>query len=118
LKKKEADKKEIDEKDVDEKDIDEKDKKSLDRVDIVFDYGLPAIKCQPRVLAYSITVEGSDLTIKPLLNPNIRHFVNLTVDAYNEINLENTRCFPIRPDTREETRRRRRGLISVIRLPF
>ncbi|TAQ86661.1 hypothetical protein B7494_g5022 [Chlorociboria aeruginascens] len=45
-------------------------------------------KCQPRVMAYSILVEGPELTIEPLFNPNIRHFVNRTVDTYNEIHFD------------------------------
>ncbi len=103
--------KKVDDKQVDDKQVDDK---KLGRVDIIFDYGLPTIKCQPRVMAYSITVEGSDLNIKPLLNPNIRQSVNRTVDTYNEINLENSRCFPIRPDTRAETRRKRLAMLPVV----
>jgi hypothetical protein len=100
--------------DVEKVDGEKVDGKKLERVDIIFDYGLPTIKCQPRVMAYSITVEGSDLTIKPLFNPNIRQSVNRTVDTYNEINLENSRCFPIRPDTRAETRRKRLAMLPVV----
>lgn len=117
---KKLDNKELDDKKVDNKKVDDKkvDDKKLERVDIIFDYGLPTIKCQPRVMAYSIAVEGSDLTIKPLFNPNIRQFVNRTVDTYNEINFENNRCFPIRPDTRAETRRQRRAMLPVVSPSF
>jgi len=55
------------------------DNKKVERVDIIFDYSLLTIKCQPRVIAYSIVVKGLDLTIKPLFNLNIRQFVNRTV---------------------------------------
>jgi len=103
----------------DEKLDDQKvDDKKLERVNIISDYGLLTIKCQPRVMAYSIAVEGSDLTIKPLFNPNIRQFVNRTVDAYNEINFENNRYFPIRPDTRAETRRQRRAVLPAVSPSF
>ena len=67
-------------------DGEEVDGEKLERVDIIFDYGSPTI--QPRVMAYSITVKGSDLTIKQLSNPNIRTFVNLTVKTFESINLE------------------------------
>src|ERR1700693_1194537 len=50
-----ADKKLDDEKSNDEKVENKKvDDKKVERVDIIFDYGLPTIKCQPRVMAYSI----------------------------------------------------------------
>jgi hypothetical protein len=104
-----------DDKKVDDKKVDcEKvDGEKLDRVDIIFDYGSPTTECQPRVMAYSITVEGSDLTIKQLPHPNIRTFVNLTVKTFKSINLENNRCFPNRPDIRAETRRLRRPVLPV-----
>jgi hypothetical protein len=110
----------VDDEKVDGEKVDDEkvDGKKLERVDIIFDYGLPTIKCQPRVMAYSIAVEGSDLTIKPLFNPNIRQFVNRTVDTYNEINFENNRCFPIRPDTRAETRRQRLAMLRVVSPSF
>ncbi|PMD51577.1 uncharacterized protein K444DRAFT_669335 [Hyaloscypha bicolor E] len=92
------------------------DDKKLERVDIIFDYGLPIIECQPRVIAYSITVEGSDLTIKQLSHPNIRKFVNLTVKIFESINLENNRCFPNRPDIRAETRRQRHTVLPAFPL--
>jgi hypothetical protein len=94
------------------------DGKKLERVDIIFDYGSPTIECQPRVMAYSITVEGSDLTIKQLSHPNIRKFVNLTVKTFESINLENNRCFPNRPDIRAETRRQRRAVLPVSKSRF
>jgi hypothetical protein len=94
------------------------DGKKLERVDIIFDYGSPTIECQPRVMAYSITVEGSDLTIKQLSHPNIRKFVNLTVKTFESINLENNRCFPNRPDIRAETRRQRRAVLPVSKSSF
>jgi hypothetical protein len=110
----------VDDEKVDGEKVDDEkvDGKKLERVDIIFDYGLPTIKCQPRVMAYSIAVEGSDLTIKPLFNPNIRQFVNRTVDTYNEINFENNRCFPIRPDIRAETRRQRLAMLRVVSPSF
>jgi hypothetical protein len=94
------------------------DSKKLGRVDIIFDYGSPIIECQPRVMAYSITVEGSDLTIKQLSHPNIRKFVNLTVKTFESINLENNRCFPNRPDIRAETQRQRRAVLPVSKSSF
>ena len=110
----------LDDKKLDDEKLDDQkvDDKKLERVNIISDYGLLTIKCQPRVMAYSIAVEGSDLTIKPLFNPNIRQFVNRTVDAYNEINFENNRYFPIRPDTRAETRRQRRAVLPAVSPSF
>jgi hypothetical protein len=110
------DKELVDDKKVEDRKVDDRkvDNRKVERVDIIFDYGLSTIKCQPRVMAYSIAVEGSDLAIKPLSNPNIRQFVNRTVDTYNEINFENNRCFPIRPDIRAETRRQRRAMLPVV----
>jgi len=92
-------------------DGEEVDGEKLERVDIIFDYGSPTI--QPRVMAYSITVKGSDLTIKQLSNPNIRTFVNLTVKTFESINLEHNRCFPNRPDVRAKTRKLRRAILPV-----
>jgi hypothetical protein len=84
-----------------------------ERVDIILDYGSLTIEGQPRVMIYSITVEGSDLTIKQHFNPNGRKFVNLTVGTFESINLENNRCFLIRTDIRAETRRKRRPVLPV-----
>jgi hypothetical protein len=110
-----SDGKKVDDKKMDDKKVDSEkvDSEKLDRVDIIFDYGSPTTECQPRVMAYSITVEGSDLTIKQLPHPNIRTFVNLTVKTFESINLENNRCFPNRPDIRAETRRLRRPVLPV-----
>lgn len=64
------------------------DDKKLERVDIIFDYGSPAIECQSPVIAYDITVEGPDLIVNQLSNPHIRKIVNLTVETFESINLE------------------------------
>jgi len=71
---------------LDDKKLDDKklDNKKLERVDIIFDYGSLTIECQPRVTIYSITVEGSDLTIKQRFNPNIRKFMNLAVETFEQ----------------------------------
>ena len=69
-------------------------------------------------MIYSITVEGSDLTIKQRFNPNIRKFVNLTVETFESINLENNRCFPIRVNIRAETRRQRCAVLPVSKSSF
>jgi len=90
----------------------------LERVDIIFDYGSLTIDCQPQVMIYSITVEGSDLIIKQRFNLNIRKFVNLTIETFESINLENNRCFPIRADIRAETRRQRRAVLPVSKASF
>jgi hypothetical protein len=87
-------------------------------VDIVFDYGIPTIRCQPSVIAYAIEVKGPDLIVTQLSEPYIRGFVNRTVDTYDEINFENNRCFPIRPDIRAETQRQRRAMLPVSNLRF
>jgi hypothetical protein len=112
--------KKVDNKKVDGEKVDDKkvDSKKLEQVNIIFDYSLLTIKCQPQVIAYSIAVKSSDLTIKPLFNLNIRQFVNQTVDIYNEINFENNRCFLIRPDIRAETRRQRLAILRVVSPSF
>ncbi|KAH6667478.1 hypothetical protein B0J14DRAFT_602392 [Halenospora varia] len=112
---KKMDDKKLDDKKLDDEKLDDKklDDKKLERVDIIFDYGSPTIDCQPQVMIYSITVEGSDLIIKQRFNPNIRKFVNLTVETFESINLENNRCFPIRADIRAETRRQRRAVLPT-----
>jgi len=94
------------------------DDKKLERVDIIFDYSSPTIECQPPVIAYSITVEGQDLNVEEIFHPNIRQIVNLTVETFESINLENGRCFPSRPDTRAETRRQRRAVLLVSKPSF
>lgn len=70
------------------------DDKKLERVDIIFNYGSPTIECQPRVMAYSITVKDPDLIVEQLFHPSIRQIVNRTVKTFESINLENGRCFP------------------------
>jgi hypothetical protein len=114
-----SDDRKVDDKKIDDKVDDGKvDDGKSERVDIIFDYGSPTIECQPRVMAYSITVEGSDLAIKQLSNPNIRQFVNLTVMTFEEINLENHRCFPTRSDIRAETQRQRRAVLPISKSSF
>jgi hypothetical protein len=117
---KKLDNKELDNKRIDNKKVDNKkiNNKKLEQVNIIFDYNLLTIKCQPRVIVYSIAVKGSDLIIKPLFNPNIKQFVYRTMDIYNKINFENNRYFLIRPDTRAETRRQRRAMLPVVSPSF
>jgi len=82
------------------------DEKNSERVDIIFDYGSPAV--ESLVMAYTIKVDGPDLIAKQLNNPQIRQIANRTVEVYKSINLETGRSFPIRPDIRAETLRKRR----------
>jgi hypothetical protein len=81
-----------------------------ERVDIVFDYDVPTNGCQPQVVAYTVTVVGSDLTVKQFIHPQIQSTVNRTVEVFRSINLENGQSFPNRPDIRAETRRKRLAL--------
>ncbi|KAH9212015.1 hypothetical protein DL95DRAFT_411604 [Leptodontidium sp. 2 PMI_412] len=67
---KKVENKKMDDREVDNKKVDDKVDDESERVDIIFDYDLLTIKCHPQVIAYSITVEGSDLTIKPFFHPN------------------------------------------------
>lgn len=90
------------------------DGRRLERVDIIFDYGLPTIDCQPPVIAYTITVESPNLIVKQLSNPRIRQFVNLTVKTSESINLEIIRRFPCQPDIRAVTRSQRRAILPLI----
>ncbi|KAH8595110.1 hypothetical protein B0O99DRAFT_623225 [Bisporella sp. PMI_857] len=80
-----------------------KDGAKSEQVDIVFDYGVSTI--EPQVKAY--TISGSSLAIKELFNPQIRGTVNWQVEAYKSINFQHNREFPIRPDTRAATRKKR-----------
>ena len=66
------DDKKLDSEKLDDDKLDDKklDSKKSERVNIISDYGLLIIDCQPRVIIYSIVVEGSDLTIKQRFNPN------------------------------------------------
>ena len=92
------------------------DEKKSERVDIIFDYGSPIVDCQPPVITYAVTVDGLDLIVKQLSNPQTRPIVNRTVEAYRSINLETCRSFPNRPDIRAETRRKRLAMLPVSKL--
>ncbi|OCK74664.1 hypothetical protein K432DRAFT_386676, partial [Lepidopterella palustris CBS 459.81] len=82
------------------------DEKGSERVDIVFDYGVPADECQPEVVAFKVRIDDSRLIITQLLHPRIKPRVNDTVDWWRGINLKNHITFPSRTDVR----RKRRGL--------
>ena len=76
-------------------------KKNLkERVDIVFDYGVPTNECQPQVVAYSVKVDGSLLTIKQLFHPQIKPKVNQTVEVWRTTNSKYGYNFPSRTDVR------------------
>jgi hypothetical protein len=64
------------------------DDNKFERVDIIFDYGSPITECQPRVMAYSIAVEGWNLTTKQVP-------VKLTVDTFESTD--------VRAETRKTT---------------
>jgi hypothetical protein len=87
------------------------DRGESERVDIVFDYGLTSFTIDPQVKAFNTS--GSGLVVKELFNPQIRGIVNQQVKAYQSINLEHTREFPVRPDTRAATRRKRLAIRPV-----
>jgi hypothetical protein len=71
------------------------DKRRKERVDIIFDYGVPINDSQPRVLRYNVSVEDSDLTATQLSTPHITPTVNRIVEVYRLINRDNNRNFPI-----------------------
>lgn len=73
-----------------------------ERVDIVFDYGVPPNELQPQVVAYSVKFDGSVLTTKLLLNPLYRPIVNRTVEAWRSIDLQYGGSFPGRTDVRRK----------------
>ncbi|KAF2175222.1 hypothetical protein K469DRAFT_702918 [Zopfia rhizophila CBS 207.26] len=82
------------------------DEKRSERVDIIFDYGVPAEELDPEVLAFKVGVKNSRLTVTKLPHPDIKSKVNDTVHWWRGINVKNHITFPSRTDVR----RRRRGL--------
>jgi hypothetical protein len=94
--------------------------KKLDRVDIICDYGV-STNDEPQVMAYDVTIDGSNLIIKPLPHPQIRWMVNKEVEAWKQLSAQyDGITFPGRTDLRESQRRldqRRLGnapLVSVL----
>jgi len=80
------------------------DRKRSERVDIVFDYGVPLDARQPQVKAFDVKVADSRLTITELFNPAIQPKVNETVEWWRAINLKHGINFPSRTDVRRKGR--------------
>jgi small-conductance mechanosensitive channel len=76
-------------------------RKRSERVEIVFDYGLPIDEPQPEVKALMVTISDSILVIKELFNPLFRTFVNERVQIWRTQNDEWGLSFPSRTDVRE-----------------
>jgi hypothetical protein len=74
-------------------------------VDIIYDYGV-STNDEPQVVAYDVTISGSNLIIKPLAHPQIRSRVNKEVEAWRELSVQHDGVpFPGRTDLRESQRR-------------
>ncbi|KAF2817574.1 uncharacterized protein BDZ99DRAFT_19130 [Mytilinidion resinicola] len=80
------------------------DRKGSDRVDIVFDYGVPLDADGPNVMAFDVKCSDSRLIVKRLASPAISPKVNETVKWWREINLEHNISFPSRTDVRRKGR--------------
>jgi len=79
--------------------------KRLERVDIICDYGIPT-NVEPQVMAYDVTIDGPNLTIKLLDHPQIRSRVNKEVEAWRQLSAHHDGIsFPGRTDLRESQRR-------------
>ena len=75
-------------------------KKERERVDIIFDYGVPADEAQPEVRAYCIKVNGSSLIVKDYFHPIIKSIVNAVGGLFRSQNSEEGLAFPSRTDVR------------------
>ena len=51
-------------------------------MDIIFDYSMPVGEVQPKVRAYSIKVNSSNLIVKDYFHPTIKSIVNLVVGLF------------------------------------
>ncbi|KAF2192036.1 hypothetical protein K469DRAFT_346635 [Zopfia rhizophila CBS 207.26] len=81
----------------------------IERVDILFDYGVPMDDHYPEVRAFKVRVKDSIPRITQLFNPAIETFVNRTVDVWKtELRGSNVN-FPRRTDVEKI----RRALASV-----
>jgi hypothetical protein len=78
------------------------DQEGSERVEIVFDYGVPADERQPEVVAFNVKVDGSTLTVQQLFNPRITPEVNRRVEIWRTLNVKNGIGFPSRTDVRKK----------------
>jgi hypothetical protein len=72
------------------------DQEGSERVEIVFDYGVPADERQPEVVAFNVKVDGSTF------NPRITPEVNRRVEIWRTLNVKNGIGFPSRTDVRKK----------------
>ena len=77
--------------------------KTSERVDIIFDYGVPTNERHPRVVAFDVKVSDSILASQ-LSHPLIQPKVNETVDRWGKDNLKYGLSFPSRSDVRRKRR--------------
>jgi hypothetical protein len=92
--------------------------KKTERADIICDYDV-STNAEPKVMAYDITIKGSDLIIDPLVHSEIRSRVNKEVKAWKELNIKYGMDFPGRTDVRiwqrrQEQLRRENAPVSVL----
>jgi hypothetical protein len=78
--------------------------KRQERVDIICDNG-DFTNTDPRVMAYNVTIKDSNVTVEPLLYPQIRSIVNNEVKAWRELSIEHEIPFPGRTDLRVTQKR-------------
>ena len=78
------------------------DEKGSERVDIVFDYGVPTSECRPQVMAFKVKFNGLVLIIEQLYNPQIEPKVNKTVEWWRAINLKHSISFPSQTDVQKK----------------
>jgi hypothetical protein len=76
-------------------------KKERERVDIIFDYGMPADKAQPKVRTFYIKVNSSNLMVKDYFHLTIKSIVNLVVGLFRLQNSEKGLAFPSWTDVRK-----------------
>lgn len=75
-------------------------KQQKERVDIIFDYDVPADEGQPEVRAYRINVNGSNLIVKDYFHPIIKPIVNAVVELFRSQNSDEGLAFLSRTDVR------------------
>ncbi len=68
---------------------------------IVLDYGVPADKCEPPVVAFDVKPDGSDVLFNEFHNSRIQRLVNDTVKVWADQNSRYGWQFPSRTDLRK-----------------
>ncbi|KAF2177365.1 hypothetical protein K469DRAFT_375938 [Zopfia rhizophila CBS 207.26] len=76
--------------------------KRFDRVEIVFDYGVPTNDREPAVRAFKVRVGRQGPEFTQLQNPQIRPIVNKTMDIWEAILAKHDMGYPRRTDVRRK----------------